>query len=459
MDPFSTSFLCYRQLLYAETSGQRGLTFPAGVVCRTCLADGASGTFKHCSTCKTVLYCSKECQMKDWKGCMHPYEPHKVWCSVFKSHMGCMSEVQSIIRSFPWGRVEEDGTFFDELARARIGLLGGKGFGFWSQSGLGLFEDDEDDQFTKARKLENPAANWARWNKKRENQKKIQFINGQDLLKDNHLTDREGWKLPVEQVVHRDFLGAQPPRRRLSLLRNWDDWHSWRKVPKSSPASLLMHYPLSIYWMLTDTLKVASSGSESRVHLTVHYIGAEVELNFIPIFAEIAILLPRHDVDLVLFGPCVYYLGLEGAKSEHQSSLIGRSVRDSRVPIFTYDAPEACGSGSIRVLLHTATKHWTIPDLPSYGPKPDAILACNAGLFTYDASREVMAAALGYKIPFAVTDYQQYMLESNASSISKIGITLPPVKLNPFHRPGQRSVGRSVLTPSLENGFVLAVFT
>ncbi|KAJ6465623.1 hypothetical protein C8R47DRAFT_46954 [Mycena vitilis] len=376
------------------------------------------------------------------------------------SHMGCMSEVQSIIRSFPWGRVEADGTFFDELALARIGLLGGKGFGFWSQSGLGLFEDDEDDQSMKAQKLENPTANWAQWNKKRENQKKIQFINGQDLLKKKHLTDEEGWKLPAEQVVHRDFSGLQPPRRRLSLLRNWGDWHSWRKVPKSSPASLLMHYPLSIYWMLTETLNVASVESkESRVHLTVHYIGAEVELNFIPIFAEIALLLPQHDVELILFGPCVYYLGRKGSKTEHRSSLIGHSAHDSRVPIFSYNAPEECGSGSIRVLLHTATKHWTIPDLPSYGPKPDAILACNAGLFTYDASMDVVRGALRYKIPFAVTDYLQYMLENNVSSISKIGITLPPVKLNPFHRPGQRDVRRSVLAPSLENGFVLAVFT
>ncbi|KAJ7675649.1 hypothetical protein DFH06DRAFT_1466480 [Mycena polygramma] len=390
---------------------------------------------------------------------MHPYEPHKVWCSAFKGHMGCLSEVQSVIRSFPWGRVEQDGTFFDNLARARFKLLGGAGFGFSSQNGVGLFQDDEDDQWIKDRKMENPAA-WARWEKRKEEQKKIKFVNGQDLLKDKHLTDNEGWKLSAEQVVHRDFLGAQPPRRRRSLLRNWDDWHSWRKVPKSSPASLLMHYPLSIYWMLTETLKVATIGpKESRVRLTVHYIGAEVELNFIPIFAEIALLLPQHDVDLILFGPCVYYLGREGVKSEHQSSLIGRSAHDSHVPIFTYDAPDACGSGSLRVLAHTATKDWSISGMATYGPKPDAIVACNAGLFTYDGSLEVVLAALAHKIPFAVTDYQQYMLESCASTISKTFThgTLPPVELNPFHKPGQRDCRRSVLAPSLENGFILAV--
>ncbi|KAJ6465617.1 hypothetical protein C8R47DRAFT_991372, partial [Mycena vitilis] len=130
-------------------------------------------------------------------------------------------------------------------------------------------------------------------------------------------------------------------------------------------------------------------------------------------------------------------------------------------PIFSYNAPEECGSGSIRVLLHTATKHWTIPDLPSYGPKPDAtysILACNAGLFTYDASMDVVRGALRYKIPFAVTDYLQYMLESNDLTVSSMRRGTPrPVQLNPFHRPGQRGDGRSVLAPNLVNGFILAV--
>ncbi|KAJ7675627.1 hypothetical protein DFH06DRAFT_1122458 [Mycena polygramma] len=412
MDPFASTFHCYQQLLRAERSGE-STYFRSGVNCHTCVAEGELETFKRCSGCKTVLYCSKECQLKDWKGRDH-HEPHKVQCSGFKGHMAHLAAVQSVIRSFPWGRIEESGIFFHDLARARFGVLGGAGFGFWSQSGLGLFEDKEEDKFMTARRTETPDF-WKKWDKKLEEQKKITFVDGQELLKDRHLTDDEGWKLPAEQVVHRDFSGGQPPRRRLSLLRDWDDWHSWREVPKSSPASLLMHYPLSIYWMLTDTLKVASSGSESRVHLTVHYIGAEVELNFIPI----------------------------------------------RVPIFSYDAPEACGSGSIRVLLHTATKHWTIPDLPTYGPKPDAILACNAGLFTYDASLDVVRGALRYKIPFAVTDYQQYMLERNDSTVSKISSfrrgTPRPVQLNPFHRPGQRGDGRTVLAPNLVNGFILAV--
>ncbi|KAJ7866160.1 hypothetical protein B0H13DRAFT_1636807 [Mycena leptocephala] len=198
-----------------------------------------------------------------------------------------------------------------------------------------------------------------------------------------------------------------------------------------------MNHPMSIYWMLTETLNITSAGSkECRVHLTVHYIGAEVELNFIPIFSELALLFQYHDLDNVFFGPCVFHIGREGLKNGHRSS---RTVRDGSAAIFTYEAPEACGSGRVRVFFHTAAKYWNIQDLPAYGRKPDAIITCNAGLFTYDASENVVRASLRYKIPFAFTDYQQYMLENNSSSISQITYPyLPPrpVQLNPFHRPG-----------------------
>ncbi|KAJ7237958.1 hypothetical protein C8J57DRAFT_1087093 [Mycena rebaudengoi] len=439
------------------------LTFPSGARCHGCLTNGELATFKRCSGCSTVLYCSQNCQTLDWKGRMiRANEPHKKWCSIFKGHMAHLGAVQSVIKSFPWGRVEADGTFFHDLACARFKVLGGTGLGFWSQSGLGLLEEDDDSQLIKDRKMQFADFEWVRsWEKTKEVHRGNKFIDGHDLLKEKHWSDDEGWKLPADCVVRRDFSRAQTPSR-ASLVRNWDDWHTWRKIPKSSIASLLMHYPMTIYWMLTKILNVASVGlKESHAHLTVHYIGAEVELNFIPIFSELALLLPHHDLDIVFFGPCVFHIGREGLKDEHRSSLISSAVHDRNAAIFTYNAPEVCGSGRVRVFLHTAAKYWTVDDLLKYGRKPDAILACNAGLFTYDASESVVRASLRYKIPFAVTDYQQYMLESNSSTISQLTyprIPPEPVQLNPFHRPGQRHIPRDNFAPNLDNGFILVVY-
>jgi hypothetical protein len=181
---------------------------------------------------------------------------------------------------------------------------------------------------------------------------------------------------------------------------------------------------------------------------------------------QIALLLPYHDLDIVLFGPCVFYLGQEGATAAHRTSLISRSAHDGNIPIFTYDAPDSCGSGCARVFLHTASKYWDKKDLPTYGKHPDAILACNAGLFTYDASHNVVHASLEDRIPFAVTDYQEYMLESNRDTVvlrsllrnTHLNVVSRPIELNPFHQPGQRYLRRANFAPNLVNGFIFVVY-
>lgn len=162
----------------------------------------------------------------------------------------------------------------------RISVLGGDGFGFWSQSSLGLFEEEEEDEFMKIQFKKSPdiAEMWRHGKGRRAH---LKFIDGQDLPKEMHLDDTEGWKLAPDVAVRR-------PIRRRSLIGNWDEWHAWRGLAKSSTASLLMHYPLTVYWMLAKTLNLVSikpEDTKNRVHLTAHYIGAEVELNFIPMYA------------------------------------------------------------------------------------------------------------------------------------------------------------------------------
>ena len=40
---------------------------------------------------------------------------------------------QILIQFQPWGRIEKDGTFAELIARARYDVLGGEGYGFWSE--------------------------------------------------------------------------------------------------------------------------------------------------------------------------------------------------------------------------------------------------------------------------------------------------------------------------------------
>lgn len=51
---------------------------------------------------------------------------------------------------------------------------------------------------------------------------------------------------------------------------------------------MLMSFPMSVYWILVEVLKIADpkkgSFDSDPISLTIHYIGAEKELNFLPLF-------------------------------------------------------------------------------------------------------------------------------------------------------------------------------
>ena len=42
--------------------------------------------------------------------------------------------VQAIVKQFPWGRIEKDGTFAEDFILAYFGVLGHEGFGYWSSA-------------------------------------------------------------------------------------------------------------------------------------------------------------------------------------------------------------------------------------------------------------------------------------------------------------------------------------
>lgn len=121
--------------------------------------------------------------------------------------------------------------------------------------------------------------------------KSFDHLDGKDLLGKQHLSDEEGWKLPSKFIPYRNFsTPANQPMLVTDFERgivDWDSWYRWRKLPKDSPAALLMDFPLSVYQLLVKCLEVTSPNTGSpnkRVPLHVQIIGAEVELNMIPLY-------------------------------------------------------------------------------------------------------------------------------------------------------------------------------
>jgi hypothetical protein len=171
--------------------------------------------------------------------------------------MSKVDDLQAILKQFPWERIEKDGTFRFHVVLASRGILGtGKDYGFWSEEpccdehGLTSFE----------------------W--------------GTALLQPNFPEDRAGWKLPDKEIPWLEFDDAhEPPSFPPNFESSWRSYYEWRGLPLSSPAALLLHWPLSVYQLLAKLDLVPKATKEmpgERQKLLVHYIGAEEELDYLP---------------------------------------------------------------------------------------------------------------------------------------------------------------------------------
>ncbi|KAH9939853.1 hypothetical protein B0H21DRAFT_29837 [Amylocystis lapponica] len=448
-----------------DVSVLAGLIFAADPKCFRCgkyCIDPVEGLFKpmQCSKCKAVMYCSRECQIMDWKNPNGRH--HKMFCARNKKHMERGLYFRSVLTQFPWARVEIDGSFPLDIMKARWSVLGaGASFGYWSIPGprgsqvhdtFGSYNPDEDAVYAAKRKTAIPRA--------------VGYVHGEVMLGATWPTDEGAWKLKDENLIpHLFFSEMYPPPKAAERgeVKDWASWYAWRGLGLESPAAHLMDYPLTVYHILTDVIKVANptASARRRQNLLVHYLGPEVELNLLPLFSELALLLAHTDITIVFFGKAVSDL-VSTARQKHPGSLATKDI------VWSYFAPEVTGGGSIKIKLHSQSETWTPQAI---GPKPDALVGLNAGLLSYSewCAPTYMSATL--EIPFAVTDYSEQLLETCALNVPKqleldcklkngkladklLKARPMPITVNPFHRPGQRSMSDQRV-PNLYNGFVM----
>ncbi|KAI5991624.1 hypothetical protein EDD15DRAFT_2388580 [Pisolithus albus] len=353
--------------------------------------------------------------------------------------------VQAILKQFPWGRIEKDGTFPHDFILAYYGVLGHEGFGYWSTpGGSSPHMVHSDNRGPQDHDLLRVAPQDG-------------YQHGYQLLHDKHLDDKGGWKLEDRLIPKLQFeAGMEPAIASSANVTDWKSWYGWRDLPLESPAALLMHYPLTVYQLLS---------------LNVHYLGPEVELNMLPLFSELALLLPYTDIKLTMYGTAVYNLVQQAKKG----SVAMKSKR--RLPVYTYTAPSSMGGSTLAVFLHGEHENWD-PRLPSMTNNlPDAIVASNAGLLSYKGWQGVILYCHVEGTPFAVTEYAEQSAEVQVEALPKILMnSMPylqsrmntsallnlmsprtyPIEFNPFQRPGQRYIG-SVRLPNVSNGFTIKI--
>ncbi|KAG1725126.1 hypothetical protein EDB19DRAFT_1948274 [Suillus lakei] len=337
-------------------------------------------------------------------------------------HMEKVPQVQALLKQFPWGRIETDGTFAEPLIRAYYNVLGAECFGYWSiygGSNAHLQQSSNTSDPSEALRVEDTKG----------------FGHGCMLLSNKLLTDETGWKLGKRLIPRLVFeLDTEPELASKADIVDWDSWYRWRNLPKESPAALLLHYPLTIYQLLVNVLYVAGpkrNSPESRQVLNVHYIGAEVELNMLPLFSELVLLLPYTDIKMTFFGIAVHSIVKKAKQNE---------------PVYTCTSPASCGASTLSIFLHGDHEDWD-PRLPFLlGSKPDCYRRSECW-----AHQLSSAAIIAHALP--------RLHSTGMNGLELHNLTQPreyPTTFNPFQRPGQRNLG-SVRLPNVPNGFTMRV--
>ncbi|KAJ6577700.1 hypothetical protein B0H19DRAFT_567652 [Mycena capillaripes] len=355
---------------------------------RFCNKAVKEGQVKVCSACKTTIYCSPQCAKLTW-WC------HKQGCAAQKRDEEDVHQYTRVVKQFPWTDIGYgvDGSYQNPFVLLPFGLLGTsrKKVGYWAINVKG------DAQLGNAEAFEAP------W---------------------RPLSEDEGWRLPKTQIPSLALHGSDAcPSFPPAFEETWSSYYKWRGLPMTSPAALLLHWPMSVYGCLKELgFEPCVSVSGPRRKLTVFYLGARDEICFIPVFGELALNFPNTELDLVMFGPSAR-VAVERARAQG-------AIRSPRPCVFEYTAPAACGGGTVRVFLdfNPAQEYYRPSREPS--EHPDALVALNAGLGSYISWHHVVLLSSEFSIPFAVTDYSQACLaqvrmEAMAQALTS---TFPPPK-------------------------------
>jgi hypothetical protein len=190
-----------------------------------------------------------------------------------------LSYFRSVLEQFCWARIEPDGTFSGDLMKARLGVLGsGPSFGYWSVPGGQKPHDDSPALLAVRPRAEEFITAY----------RSKSYIHGDIMLAEEWPVDVEAWKIKNEKDTPLLFFTDENPAPKKTdpgAICDWASWYKWRGLTFASPAAVLMDFPLSVYHLL-GVLQVIDpeSTAEKRQSLIIHYLGAEIELNFLPLY-------------------------------------------------------------------------------------------------------------------------------------------------------------------------------
>ncbi|CAL1526444.1 unnamed protein product, partial [Lymnaea stagnalis] len=176
-------------------------------MCYYCGLRGSENMFHSCVNCDAVMYCDEECQLKSWK------EDHNIWCTKLKRYMQMESQMANL--PFEFIKYTTNRNFTLEKLRSLL---------------------EKNDVYDKGL--------WRR---------ECQKTDSKFCLPFGELDSNEKpYALPLEGAVLEN-----PPTEAPALenpLTNWSDYYNFRGFWFDSIICGLLHYPLTLYWIITNSL-------------------------------------------------------------------------------------------------------------------------------------------------------------------------------------------------------------
>ncbi|XP_022861435.1 zinc finger MYND domain-containing protein 15 isoform X4 [Olea europaea var. sylvestris] len=248
----------------------------------------------------------------------------------------------------------------------------------------------------------------------------------------------EGWNLPSA------LCPCKGPSSPIPELTSWKDYYEWRCIPLCSPAALLLHWPLTIYWAIRlATLKslIPAIGKELRIHYLVLVEGPEKELLQLSVFGELLALFPGIRLLIDLVGPAV---------PQHRSV----PMDDEKIYVYSYAKCNQIDcqckysvenlsqhvyegdSSAVILRFHAGFYHDRYRDIAKDFP-PHLIIAPNAGIAAYTSWLPTIELIKEIKVPAIFSDYCEEASHLATCCISSATGCAPtiPIQLNPFRQP------------------------
>ncbi|KAJ3046642.1 hypothetical protein HK097_000670 [Rhizophlyctis rosea] len=386
-------------------------------LCHTLIANSKS----ICSQCRAVVYCSRDCQISDWKsggprienGRPVYFTPHKVICPKLKQWMEREKENVLLREYFPWLKGTGGGgqpfPLVETLRESGVEVEGtGREKGYWNVTAHVCSHELSFRQLVEKKRRELLEDGRDGGEAEKIVEKEVGVYQPGLMLLGEQFPGDEAWGLEEGLFPHlpdSDGIKAVPNPLDGTLIASWQQYYEWRNIPPRSIAVMLLHMPLTIYRMVTKFPHLLADTSEP---LNIHLLGPERELDIVPLFAELLFLLPHHNINITMIGPTAFKLRQSLREME-----TAKPALLTKYPLFTYTHPTT-PSRKINIHIDTTTEfyqnHPTFTN-PSPSTHPSIVCALNAGLSTYPTWPEILTHCLTQQIPFACTEYCEQSVE------------------------------------------------